>query len=167
MRASPGSSAEQARSELTALTRDAFGEVPFTITPIVTPLDLQIAGDVRAPSAWLLAAVGAVLLGACVNVASLLSARGLSPAGSRARSTGDVRSSLRASPRDGATYIARPLLGRGQQSGLVELPGSHTTLQSIAAAVGMRLFVGPVERNGQEVSDGTATSRSAAASRYR
>ena len=77
MRASPGSSAEQARSELTALTRDAFGEVPFTITPIVTPLDLQIAGDVRAPLAWLLAAVGAVLLAACVNEASLPSARGL------------------------------------------------------------------------------------------
>ena len=35
----------------------------------------------------------------------------------------------------------------------------HTTLQSIAAAVGMRLFVGPVERNGPGVSDGTATSR--------
>ena len=77
VRLAPGISAEQARPELTALTREAFGEVPFTITPIVTPLDLQITGDVRAPLGWLLAAVGTVLLVACVNVASLLSARGL------------------------------------------------------------------------------------------
>ena len=37
VRLAPGISAEQARPELTALTRDAFGEGPFTITPIVTP----------------------------------------------------------------------------------------------------------------------------------
>ena len=77
VRLAPGISAEHARGELTALTRGAFGEAPFTITPIVTPLDLQLADDVRAPLGWLLAAVGAVLLVACVNVASLLSARGL------------------------------------------------------------------------------------------
>ncbi len=38
------------RPELTALTREAFGEFRFTITPIVRPLDQQIASDVRAPS---------------------------------------------------------------------------------------------------------------------
>ena len=35
----------------------------------------------------------------------------------------------------------------------------YTTLQSIAAAVGMRLFVGPVERNGPEVPSETTPSR--------
>ena len=54
VRLAPGVSAEQARPELTALTREAFGEFPFTITPIVRPLDLQIARDVRAPLSWLL-----------------------------------------------------------------------------------------------------------------
>ena len=64
MRLAPGISAEQARPELTALTRDAFSEAPFTITPIVTPLDLQIASDVRAPLGWLLAAVALADTGA-------------------------------------------------------------------------------------------------------
>ena len=77
VRLAPGASADQALPELTALTREAFRESPFTITPIVKPLDLQIVGDVRAALWWLLAAVGAVFLVACVNVASLLSARGL------------------------------------------------------------------------------------------
>lgn len=73
----PGTTAEQARPALTALTREAFREYPFTVTPVVRPLDLQIVGDVRGALGWLLAAVAAVLLVACVNVASLLSARGL------------------------------------------------------------------------------------------
>ena len=37
--------------------------------------------------------------------------------------------------------------------------GRYTTLQSIAAVMGMRLLVGPVERNGAEASDETAPSR--------
>ena len=35
----------------------------------------------------------------------------------------------------------------------------HTTLQSIADAMGMRLFVGPIERSDPEVSDETTPSR--------
>ena len=76
VRLAPGTTAEQARPELTALTREAFRESPFTVTPVVRPLDLQIVSDVRGALGWLLAAVAAVLLVACVNVASLLSARG-------------------------------------------------------------------------------------------
>ena len=77
LRLTPGATAEQATTELTALTREAFRAFPFTITPLVRPLDLQIAGDFRAPLGWLMAAVAALLLVACVNVASLLAARGL------------------------------------------------------------------------------------------
>lgn len=89
VRLAPGSTAEQARPELTALTREAFREFSFTITPVVRPLDLQIVSDVRGALGWLLAAVAAVLLVACVNVASLLSARGL-----RRRHEFAVRSAL-------------------------------------------------------------------------
>ena len=48
VRLAPGITAEQAGPELTSLTREAFLDVPFTITPIVRPLDLQIVSDVRA-----------------------------------------------------------------------------------------------------------------------
>ena len=73
----PGITADQALPELTALTRAAFSDFPLTVTPIVKPLGMQIVGDVRAALWWLLSAVGAAFIVACVNVASLLTVRGL------------------------------------------------------------------------------------------
>ena len=132
VRLAPGVSAEQSRPELTALTREAFGEVPFAITPIVTPLDLQITGDVRAPLGWLLAAVGAVLLVACVNVASLLSARGLA-----------VRSAL----------------GGGDADLVRHVLAESALLATIGGAVGVGVSRVPAIRNGGGAAGSAASWR--------
>ena len=129
VRLAPGVSAEQARPELTALTREAFGEPPFTITPIVTPLDLQIAGDVRAPLSWLLAAVGAVLLVAYVNVASLLSARGL-----RRRHELAVRNALGGGAADLVRHVLAESALLAGIGGVVGLGVAHACLRLAVAA---------------------------------
>ena len=129
VRLAPGVSAEQARPELTALTREAFGESPFTITPIVRPLDLQIAGDVRAPLSWLLAAVGAVLLVAYVNVASLLSARGL-----RRRHELAVRNALGGGAADLVRHVLAESALLAGIGGVVGLGFAHACLRLAVAA---------------------------------
>ena len=134
VRLAPGISAEQARPELTALTREAFGEAPFTITPIVRPLDLQIVSDARAGLGWLLAAVGAVLLVACVNVASLLSARGL-----RRRHELALRSALGG----GAAHLVRHVLAESALlaglGGVVGVGVAHACLRLAVAAAPLEL----------------------------
>ena len=129
VRLAPGISAEQARPELTALTREAFREAPFTMTPVVRPLDLQIVSDVRAGLGWLLAAVGAVLLVACVNVASLLSARGL-----RRRHELALRSALGG----GAAHLVRHVLAESALlaglGGVVGVGVAHACLRLAVAA---------------------------------
>ncbi len=153
LRLAPGVSAEQARPELTVLTREAFGEAPFTITPIVTPLDLQIASDVRAPLEWLLAAVGAVLLVACVNVASLLSARGL-----RRRHELAVRSALGG----GAGDLARHVLA---ESALLAGLGGVVGVAVAHACLRLAVAVAPLEvpRLGEVGIDGPALALAAVA----
>ena len=128
-RLAPGVSAEQARPELTALTREAFGESPFTITPIVRLLDLQITGDVRAPLSWLLAAVGAVLLVAYVNVASLLSARGL-----RRRHELAVRNALGGGAGDLVRHVLAESALLAGIGGVVGLGVAHACLRLAVAA---------------------------------
>ena len=129
VRLAPGVSAEQARPELTALTREAFGESPFTITPIVRPLDQQIASDVRAPLSWLLAAVGAVLLVAYVNVASLLSARGL-----RRRHELAVRNALGGGAADLVRHVLAESALLAGIGGVVGLGVAHACLRLAVAA---------------------------------
>ena len=153
VRLAPGIGAAQAVPELTALTREAFGDLPFTITPIVRPLDLQIAGDVRAPLGWLLAAVGAVLLVACVNVASLLSARGL-----RRRHELAVRSALGA----GAPALVRHVLAESALlaglGGVVGVGVAHGCLRLAVAAAPLE-----VPRLGEVGIDGPALALAAGA----
>ena len=148
-----GISAEQARPELTALTREAFGEVPFTITPIVRPLDLQIVSEVRAPLGWLLAAVGAVLLVACVNVASLLSARGL-----RRRRELAVRSALGGGTADLVRHVLAESAMLAAIGGGVGVGVAHACLRLAVAAAPLE-----VPRLGEAGIDGTALALAAGA----
>jgi putative ABC transport system permease protein len=80
----PGVSLERAYAEL-ASAEEAIdvqsGPDAWKIVPIVTPLQQQLTGDVRPSLIVLMAAVGAVILVLCVNLANL----SLSRAAGRAR----------------------------------------------------------------------------------
>ena len=151
VRLAPGITAEQAGPELTSLTREAFLDVPFTITPIVRPLDLQIVSDVRGALGWLLAAVGAVLLVACVNVASLLSARGL-----RRRHELALRSALGGGTGDLVRHtLAESALLAGL-GGVVGVGVAHACLRFAVAAAPL-----DVPRLGEAAIDGLALALAA------
>jgi predicted permease len=77
-RLKPGVTLQQARADMDAVTRNlanAFPDADKGITAKLTPLKEQLIGHVRPLLLVLLAAVGFVLLIACVNVANLLLAR--------------------------------------------------------------------------------------------
>lgn len=80
-RLKPGRSVEQAESDLRAIAIDLQKQYPRSnavkLPPRVFPLKEELFGDYRTPLLLILAAVGLVLLLACLNFSSLLLARGI------------------------------------------------------------------------------------------
>jgi predicted permease len=130
-RLKPGVSLAQAQADMTQVTRNlatAFPDADKGIAASIVPLKEQMVGDVRPFLLVLLAAVGFVLLLACVNVASLLLARS---AGRRREFA--VRTALGASRRRVVCQLLTESLLLGIVSGAVGLFlaawGTHAALK--------------------------------------
>ena len=125
-RLKPGVSVEQARADMAQVTRnlaEAYPDADRGIGASIIPLKEQLVGSTRQFLLVLLAAVGFVLLIACVNVASLLLAR----SAGRSREFA-LRSALGAS----RARVIRQLLTES-----LFLGGTAGTLGAIPAMVGM------------------------------
>jgi putative ABC transport system permease protein len=125
----PGVSLAQARAEINVLQADISKRLPqdVDLMAVVTPLQERMSGSVREALWLLMAAVGAVLLVSCVNLANLSLAR----ASGRARDAA-IRTALGAS---------RGRLARERLVESVLLAGAGGVLGVALAEAGVRVLV--------------------------
>lgn len=120
-RLKPGITVQQARADMDALSRNLAAAFPDTdkgISANLVPLKQQMVGDVRPLLLVLLAAVGFVLLIACLNVANLMLAR----------------STVRA-----REFAIRAALGATQARVVAQLLAESVMLGLVGGAVGLLL----------------------------
>jgi predicted permease len=136
-RLKPGVTVAQARADMKQVTRNlatAYPDADKDIGASIVPLKEQMVGDVRPFLLVMLAAVGFVLLLACVNVASLLLARS---AGRRREFA--VRTALGASRRRVVCQLLTESLLLGIVSGAIGLLlaawGTHAALKLVPVAL--------------------------------
>ena len=122
-RLKPGVTMEQANADMARVSRNlaaAFPDVDKGTTAKLVPLKEQMVGDVRPFLLVLMAAVGFVLLIACVNVASLM----------LARSTGRMRE-----------FAVRTALGASRRRIVQQMLTESLILATAAGVLGLLLAV--------------------------
>jgi predicted permease len=125
-RLKPGVTVAQTNAELDAITEASFRDAPIHPRTLVQPLHDRLLGPWRRPMWLLLAAVGAALTIACVNVANLLAGRWFG----RARELA-IRTAMGASARDLRRFVGAESLVLGAIGGSCGVATAWAALRAV------------------------------------